>query len=224
MPVKKTYRKSKKAMSNSKRIQRLESKVNSAETKIKMTEFNEDTIETLLTSNGIPVINDMTQGDVGNTVDGSQYSLTGISYNFLVHNQTAVDCTFRFCIIRIENTAALSTTGESLFLQPNGNGLNFNSASATQRFYLPINHRKYDIIFQDRVKIGKSNSSSTSQYDNNQLINGYKKYKNKKESLNSSGNPDTKYQFLAWTIDNNFDNNLPQIELTGTTKFYFQDL
>jgi len=213
-----------KKPSQEKRLKKLEKKVNSAETKCLMKEFNELTVETILTTPGLPVINLITQGLAGDQISGSQYALTGIAYNFLIHNQTAVDCTFRFCIIRIENTAQLSTTGESLFLQPNGNGLNFTGASATQRFYLPVNHRKYDVIFQDRIKMGKSNSSSTSQYDNNQMIKGYKKYNSKKETINVSGSPDTKYQFIAWCVDNNFDGNLPTLELTGVTKFYFQDL
>lgn len=205
------------------RVKKLERHANATETKRHTTEFNEVSVPQTLQTTTIPVINDMTVGDTAANIDGAQYALTGIAYRFLVHNQTSVDLIYRMAIVRVKVGSALSTTGESLFLQGSGNGLDFDSASAAQRYILPLNRRKYDVIFERMLKVGKTNSTYTNQVNNNFIIKGYKRFANKKETMNSSGNPDTKYQLVAWVVDANLDGNLCSIEQTGQTVFYFKD-
>lgn len=206
-----------------KRLKNCESNIRAEETKRYVTEYSEEGVQTILTTGTTQVINDMVRGDLARNLDGSQYSLTGIGYRFLVHNQGAVDCIYRMCLVRIDTGSALTTTGESLFMQSNGDGLNFSSATESQKYYLPLNRRKYDVIFERSFKVGKSNATYTSQYNNNFIIKGYRRFKNKKETLNSNGVPDTKYQLLMWAIDANLDGNIVTLEQSGQTVFYYKD-
>lgn len=211
---------SKKSLAN--RVKALESNVNSQETKRHVTVYNEASVPNTTALTIFNTINSMTTGDGADNVDGRQYALTGIAYKFLVHNQTAVDQLFRMCIIRTGNQT-ITSAGESLFLGAQSNGLNFSSATETQKYYLPLNRRKYDVIFEDTFVLGKSNAGSTQQYFNNKICNGYKRFKNKKESMNASGSPDTRYYFLAWNVDANMDANSCELELSGQTTVYFHD-
>ena len=226
MPKKRVMRK--KGNSLTQRVKKLESSVRSEETKKHLTPYGEVSITantSTSTGGSIPLlnlINNMELGVDGNDVSGTSYALTGIAQKWFVHNQTAVDSLFRIAIVRSKDVIT-SATGEDLFLGFTGVGQDFVESSESQKYYLPLNNRKYDIIMDDTIKIGKSNSSSTSQYDNNQFIKGYKRFSNRKEFMNATTDPDTKYYLMAWCIDANLDHNASILELSGTTTFYYKD-
>lgn len=206
-----------------KRVRMLESSVKAEETKKHNTAYGEATVSA---NPGGPlqlnnVINDLVKSTSANGIDGTEYALTGIAQKWFIHNQTAVDLIYRTCIIRSKE--AISGAGDQLFLSLNGEGLNYQSASEAQKIYLTLNHKKYDIIFEDMIKVGKSNASATSQYDNNQFIKGYKRFNNKKESINIDGDPNDRYYLIAWVVDANLDDNACDIELSGMTTFYYKD-
>ena len=206
-----------------KRVKMLESSMKAEETKKHFTAYGEQSVPATPGANVpfINVINDLVQATDADGVDGVKYALTGIAQKWFIHNQTAVDLLFRTCVIRSKST--IGGSGEDLFLSLQGEGLNFSSASESQKIYLNINHQKYDVIFEDMIKVGKSNASGTSQYDNNQFIRGYKRFKNKVETIDGDGLPNTRYYLLAWVVDANLDNNACSVELSGMTTFYYKD-
>ena len=169
------------------------------------------------------VINGMGQGNSANTLDGLSYNLRGIAMKFLVHNTSGVTAIVRLAIIRAKSGQTISTIGEELLTGSAQVGLDYSSATEYQRYYCPINTKKYDVIMQRTFKIGAKNTVGTSNYDCNKLIKGYKPFKNKKEYLNASGDPDTNYYIVGWCIDTNMDNSAITLEVTGETTVYYKD-
>jgi len=207
-----------------KRVKKLESNVKAEETK-KLYLSQQETllISTSPTLTLLNVINSLNQGDNASTIDGISYSLRGIAMKFLVHNTSANPAIVRLAVIRASSGFTMSTAGESLLTGAQQNGLDFSSASEYQRYYCPINRKKYDVVMERTFKIGAKNSTYTSNMDCNKLVRGYKKYQNKKEFLNSQGNPDTKYYIVGWCVDTNMDFNTINVEVTGETCFYYKD-
>lgn len=207
-----------------KRLKNVESNIKAEETK----RFYLNQNETQLVSTSIPltmlnVINPITYGDGSNRLDGVSYSLRGIAMKFLVHNTSAVTAIVRIAIIRLKSGQTMTTDGEDLLTGTARQGLDYFNASEYQRYYCPINRKRYDVVMERTFKLGAKNSVGTSNYDCNKLIRGYKSFKNKKEYINASGDPDTKYYILGWCIDSNMDFTPLTIEVTGETIFYYKD-
>lgn len=143
---------------------------------------------------------------------------------FLLHNTTSNPCVVRCAIIRLKSGQTISSIGESLLTGSAQLGLDFSSASEYQRYYLPINTKRYDVIMQRTIKLGAKNSTYTEQFTCNKLIKGYKRFNNRKEfTNNSSGSMDTNYYFVSWLVDSAMDTNTITVELTGETCFYYKD-
>lgn len=206
------------------RLRNVESNIRAEETKKYYAQQNEtQLVAQSPTLTMLNVINGINQGDSAYNLDGISYSLRGIAMKFLVHNTTGVTAIARIAIIRCKSGQTLSTQGEDLLTGSAQNGLDFSSATEYQRYYCPLNRKKYDVIMERTFKIGAKNSVGTSNYDCNQLIRGYKRYKNRKEYMNSNGDPDTKYYILGWCVDTNMDNSAITLEVTGETTFYYKD-
>lgn len=207
-----------------KRLKTVESNVRAEETKKFYLPQNEtQLISTSSSLTMLNVINPMIQGDLASNIDGISYSLRGIAFRFLVHNTSSTAAIVRVAVIRAKSGFSMSTTGESLLLGTAQNGLDYSSASEYQRYYSPINTKKYDVIMQRTFKLGAKNSTYTSNMDCNKIIRGYKAFKNRKEFVNSSGNPDTPYYIVGWCIDTNMDFTPITVEVTGETTFYYKD-
>lgn len=206
------------------RVRQLESNVRAEETKKHYQPQNETQ---LVAQSGsltmLNVINSLPQGDNASSIDGISYSLRGIAMKFLVHNTSGVTAIVRLAVIRAKSGQTISTAGEDLLTGAQQNGLDYGSATEYQRYYCPINTKKYDVIMQRTFKLGAKNTVGTSNYDCNKLIRGYKRFNNRKEFINSSGDPDTKYYVVGWCVDTNMDNSAITIEVTGETIFYYKD-
>jgi len=164
-----------------KRVKNLESNVRAQETK----KFYVQQSETPLYTNTnalscLNQINGMLQADGANAIDGVSYSLTGIRMKFLLHNTSSNPTLVRIAIIRLKSGQTISTTGESLFVGSASNGLDYASSTEQQRYYLPLNRNRYDVIFDKTVKVGAKNSTYTNNFTSNQMIDEYKRFKNKK--------------------------------------------
>lgn len=207
-----------------KRVRALESAHRAEETK----KFYVQQSETPLYTNTnalscLNQINGMTQTDAANGIDGVSYILTGIRMKFLIHNTASNPALVRLAIIRLKSGQTLTTTGESLFVGSASNGLDYASATEQQRYYLTLNRNRYDIIMDKVIKVGAKNSTYTNNFNSNVLVEEYKRFNNRKEFMNSSGNPDTKYYIVGYAVDAAMDFNAGNLELTGETTFYYKD-
>lgn len=207
------------------RLKNVESNVKAEETKKKYTQFNETIVNNGLSLPVWSQINYLVQGDTASTIDGISYSLRGIAMKFMLHNNSSVAGYVRVAIIRLKSGQTISSTGENLFTGANQLGLDFTSATEQQRLYAPLNTKRYDVVMQRVIKIGALNSTYTSNIDCNRMIRGYKRYKNRKEFINtsSSGVTDTTYYAVAWAVDSALDTNTISVEMTGETTFYYKD-
>jgi len=228
MPIKKTNKKTfRKPNTLNKRVKALESNMKAEETKRHVTPYGEAVITANTSSSGgtlqmFTLLNDMNQGDGANSIDGVEYSLTGIKTKWFVHNSTGVENLFRIAVIRTKNLT-ITANGQDLFLDAVSNGLDFADASESQKLYLPLNHKKYDIIFEDMIKLGKSTGSSTSRFNTMAFINNYRRYANRKESIDGATNPNTRYYLVAWVVDGALDLQATNVELSGHATFYYKD-
>jgi hypothetical protein len=208
-----------------KRVKNLESAVRAEETKKKYEVFNEVPMQ-IQTSN-LPIwtlINSIQPGDGANNINGISYINQGISYKFLVHNTSGVPAIFRMAILRLKSGQVLDGTGPDLFTGTASLGIDFSSTSEQQRYYYPFNTKKYDVVLQDNVKLGAKNSLYTEQFSSNQIISGYKPFKNRKEFIDDSiGNMNTSYYLVAFCVPAAMDGDTGTVELTGQTIMYYKD-
>lgn len=222
--MKKTYRK-KQSNSLVRRIKDLESSVRAEETKKKYTSINEANIA--LQTAGLPIwskINAISQGNTANTLTGASYVNRGISYKFLVHNTSGEPAIFRMAILRLKSGVDMDVSGTDLFTGSAGLGLDFSSASDPQRMYLSFNRKKFDVILEEYLKVGAKNSIYTEQFNSNQIIKGYKPFKNRKEFVDTStGGMDTNYYIIAFAVPAALDQNTGTLEMTGETVVYYKD-
>lgn len=206
------------------RVRQLESNVRAEETKKFYLNQNEtQLVSTASSLTMLNVINPLNYGDNANTLDGISYNARGIAMKFLVHNTSGVAAIARIAIVRAKSGQTITTAGEDLLTGTAQQGLDYDAASEYQRYYCPINRKKYDVIMERTFKIGAKNSVGTANYDCNKLVRGYKRFNNRKEFLNSSGSPDTKYYIVGWCVDTNMDFSPITLEVTGETIFYYKD-
>lgn len=208
-----------------KRVKNLESSFKAQETKKKYTTYNEQVIGNNATLQINQQINTLVQGDGTSEIDGNSYALTGIAGRFLFHNVSQYPTLMRLAVIRIKSNASFTTAGEDLFLGSAGLGLNFSSATEPQRYFLPFNSHKYDIIYSENVLVGGKNATYTNDYHSNQIVSFYKRYKNRKETVDTSagGDMNTSYRLIIFPVDCAMDSNTLNMEVTGQTVFYYKD-
>merc|ERR1712187_92570 len=112
---------------------------------------NEKVLTNNVTLQQFDQINTINPGDAANSVDGNSYALTGIGGKFLIHNTTNRPVLMRVAVIRLKSGQTMTQGGESLFTGSAGLGLDFSSASENQKYYLPFNTKKYDIVYAKDV-------------------------------------------------------------------------
>lgn len=232
MPIRKSDYKKKRRSNKSKpntglvkRVKNIESLLRAEETKKKYEPFNEVPMQ--IQASNLPIwtlINSIQPGDGGNNIQGVSYINQGIAYRFLVHNTSSTPCIFRMAILRLKSGQVLDATGPDLFTGTAGLGISFSSTSEQQRYYYPFNRKKYDVILEDNVKLGAKNSLYTEQFSSNQIISGYKPFKNRKEFIDDSiGNMNTSYYLVAFCVASAMDGDTGTVELTGHTTMYYKD-
>lgn len=206
------------------RLKSVESNVKAQETKKHYHQLNEKVLTNSLTLQQFDQINTINQGDAANSVDGNSYALTGIAGKFLIHNTVNRATLLRVAVLRLKSGQTITSGGEGLFTGSAGLGLDFSSSSEPQKYYLPFNSKKYDIIYSRDIKVGGKNTGETNDFTSNQIIRFYKSYKNKKEHINtSSGSMDTSYRLVMFPVDVGMDFNTLGLEITGQTVFYYKD-
>lgn len=210
-----------------KRLKNVEKEINTQEIKRFFSTIDEYGVTTSQIS-GIQawLINNLSNGTGNEQLIGRQYQLTGLGFRMLCHNPaTNARALVRCCIVRTSSDQTLGgSNGTDFFLHSSGGsetGLDFINASSYQRYYLPINHRKYDVVFQKTFQLGPNTSDGTP--DANKIVSFWKKYKNRKETVDSNSNPNSRYYFIIWAIDPTFDNLTFDIEMTNRLKFYYKD-
>lgn len=210
-----------------KRLKNVEKETKNQEIKRFFSTIDEYTITTSQIS-GIQawLINNLSNGTGNEQLIGRQYQLHGIGFRMLLHN-TALNARalVRCCIIRTSSDQNLGgTNGTDFFLHSSGGsetGLDFINASSYQRYYLPINHRKYDVIYQKTFRLGPNAVDGTP--DGNKLVSFFKKYKGKKETVDANSAPNNRYYFVIWAVDPSFDNLTFDVEMTNRLAFYYKD-
>ncbi len=206
------------------RLKNCESNIRAEEVKKNFTTFNEVAITNSPTLPVWTLINNLSQGDSASTIDGVSYANRGIAMKFLLHNNTNQACVVRLAVLRLKSGQTFTSIGENLFTGNQQLGLDFSSSSEYQRFYLPFNTKRYDIILQRRIKVGGNNQQYTENFDANKIIKGYKSFKNRKEYVNtSSGQMDTNYYLVAFLVPTNMDGTSMTVEMTGETCLYYKD-
>lgn len=206
------------------RLKTCESNIRAEEVKKNFTNFNEVAITNGATLPVWTLINNLSQGDTASTIDGISYANRGIAMKFLLHNNNNEACVVRLAILRLKSGQTFTSIGENLFTGNQQLGLDFSSSSEYQRFYLPFNTKRYDVILQRRVKLGGNNSTYTENFDANKIVKGFKSFKNRKEFANtSSGGMDTNYFLVAFLVPCNMDSTIMTVEMTGETCVYYKD-
>ena len=206
------------------RLKSVESNVKAQETKKNYRQHNEKVIGNNSTLQINNQINNMNQGDGANDVDGNSYSLTGIAGTFLIHNVSSFPTLMRVAVVRAKSGQIVDSNGTDLFTGSAGLGLDFVSATEAQRYYLPFNSHKYDIVYSRMIKLGGKNNTYTNDFSSNQIVKFYKRFKNRKEFIdNSSGGMDTVYQLIIFPVDCAMDGNILNVEVTGQTCVYYKD-
>ena len=78
-------------------------------------------------------------------------------------------------------------------------GKDYSSTSEQERFFLPINTKKQDVIFQQTVNVASKSGSDQTRW--NKIVSKYKRQKNKKEFINSvNGEMHTTSYLVAWGV------------------------
>jgi phosphoribosyl-AMP cyclohydrolase len=128
-------------------------------------------------------------------------------------------------LIRVKSNASFTTVGEDLFLGSASLGTNYNSTSSAQRYFLPFNTHKYDVLYQKDLILGAKNATGTSQYTANRIVKFYKRFKNRKEYIDASSGSvmNTSYRMIIFPVDCAMDANSLNVEVTGHTIFYYKD-
>ncbi len=225
----KTKTKTKKTKSQlEKRVSHLEAQQNKVETKRKLRTFDQvkwDTDATNLVN--LYTMNLLARGTGDDQMIGDSVNLKALAYKVLLHNNDDKAVYVRMAIIRTKDVSGMDITGSEFFKKPDGDYINFANASVTQKFYLPINSDRCDVIDHRIVKLGSRNSTYTNQYESNQICKFYKEYKNgRRVGFISDGTPSEKYFFVFWGMLAGMDGsstNKAEIEITGNTTFYYHD-
>lgn len=225
---KSTYMKKKKTNSLAKRISNLEAQQSKVETKRFCRNFDGSTFDSDVTNLvNLFSLNKIPRGTGDNNMIGDTVNLKAVGYKLLFHNNDDKAVYIRCAVVRTADDAGIDIAGTDFFKNLDGNALNFASATNTQKFYLPINTTRMDVLDHKLIKVGARNSTYTNQFDSNQVVKMYKEYKNgKKVHYLADQDPAERYYLVWWAILAGMDGsstNQAELEITGKTTFYYHD-
>lgn len=211
-----------------KRVSHLEAQQNNVETKRYIRSFDQSKQDTdTVNITNLTTLNLIGRGTGDNQMIGDSVTLKAIGYKLLLHNNDDKGVYVRVAIIRTKDNAGMTSTGPQFFKNTDGNFIDFSSASVTQKFYLPINTSRVDVIDHKLIQLGAKNSTYTNQFDCNKVCKFYKEYKNgRKIPFIADGNPSERYYLVYWSMLAGMDGsstNKAEIELTGNTTVYYHD-
>jgi hypothetical protein len=212
-----------------KRVSHLEAQQGKIETKRYLRTFdaiqwNSDTTNLV----NLYTMNLMGRGTGDNQMIGDSVNLKALGYKVLLHNNEDDKAVYvRMAIIRTKDVSGMDVTGSQFFKKPDGDKLDFSDATVTQKFYLPINTDRCDVVDHKLIKLGARNTTYTNQFESNQIVKFYKEYKNgRRVGYIADGTPSEKYFLVFWGIlagMGGSTTNQAQIEITGNTTFYYHD-
>jgi len=223
--VKRVYKKNTKAKSTDKRLSALEKKSRAIETKKCHQSINELNMAYSTNQLGLRIrMLNMVGGDQSFKMTGNQVNLTGIAFRYFIHNKTSYATYFRVAVIRMKNGTTLTNNGEKLFIN-NGDGFDFDDSTEQQKIYLPLNHNRYNIVYEEIKKVGGTNNTYTDNFRSNQKVKFYKKYGGSPISFDSDGNSNDNFYIVAWLVDAAMDSGTANnaVEVSGNCCVYYTD-
>lgn len=182
----------------------------------------------------------ISKGSSGNQRIGLQLRLIGFHHRKFFHNAnyTLADGTVqskagivRECVIRIKNEVNNLQAENHLFLK-NGNVTAFSLTNEKERYYLPLNTKSLDVIYERTHKLArKSNAIAGINYDNNKIVSTFKKQSKVIKYLvdtPDSGEqvPNYQYIYMAWVCTADMDSdasNYTDIELSSSMRVFYKD-
>jgi len=226
MPSKKSYRKKKDSVD--KRLKALERERQKIDIKSKVKTKNEISFNTnTSTIPNFDMLNIISRGTDDSQMIGSSIVLRSISWKFLLHSNTTNKAQIiRYAIIRLNTNTNFTNEGEKLFKDTSGNSKDYADCTEQEKFFLPLNRDTMDVVATDIVKLGAKNIDQTDQFNCNQIVSGYKKYKGIKLDYSANETPVVQYYFLMWSMLAGMDTSISSwgtTEVTGRVKFNFTD-
>lgn len=226
MPSKKSYRKKKESVD--KRLSALERERQKIDLKSKVKTKNEISFNTnTSTIPNFDMLNIISRGTDDSQMIGSSIVLRSISWKFLLHsNATNKAQIIRYAIVKLKTNTNFTNEGEKLFKDTSGDAKDYADCTEQERFFLPLNRDTMDVVATDIVKLGAKNIDQTDQFNCNQIVSGYKKYKGIKLDYSANQTPVTQYYFLMWSMLAGMDTTVSSwgsTEVTGRIKFNFTD-
>jgi len=173
------------------------------------------------------MLNIISRGTDDSQMIGSSIVLRSISWKFLLHSNTTNKAQIiRYAIIRLNTNTNFTNEGEKLFKDTSGNSKDYADCTEQEKFFLPLNRDTMDVVATDIVKLGAKNIDQTDQFNCNQIVSGYKKYKGIKLDYSANETPVVQYYFLMWSMLAGMDTSISSwgtTEVTGRVKFNFTD-
>ena len=240
------YRKSKKTRQRGlSKIQKAQVKdmcLATGETKSKEFTENEKPItsyDTLPLS--IPLL-EITKGSSSNQRIGVQLRLTGIHQRKLFHSYNFTDTTgavvsksgiVRECILRGKNLANEIDYYPQFFIK-NGNAIAYGDTTEKEKYYLPLNTRAFDIIYERTHKIArKGNANASENYDSNKLVKAWTKqdkvikYQTNTPPAGEDEAPNYNYFYFCWLMATDMDtvssDTKAGVELSSSIRVFYKD-
>lgn len=177
------------------------------------------------------------KGSSGNQRIGLQIRLIGFHHRKFFHNANYGDPAVskagivRECVLRIKNEVNNLQAEDHLFLK-NGNVTAFSLTNEKERFYLPLNTKTLDVIYERTHKLArKSNAIAGINYDNNKIVSTFKKQSKTIKYLvdtPESGEqvPNYQYIYMAWVCTADMDSsagNDCRIEMSSSMRVFYKD-
>lgn len=208
------------------------------ETKSKAKQVNEVIIGSDDANPRTTLLNDISKGSSDDQRIGTSVMVRGIKLRQLCHNikwtnslseDVQNEVIVRQCIVRLRNSDTATHVKE--FFINDGDTYSFIVASEKERYYLPLNRRNVDVLWEKTSKLGRA-SGYTNNFNSNKLINKYIKHRRKllfrTNSVEDGDNtPVDEYYHYIWIMNCNMDtvdvDTQGKIELTQETTFYYKD-
>ena len=208
------------------------------ETKSKTKQVNEVIVGSNDANPHTTLLNDIGKGTSDDQRIGTSVQVRGVKLRQLCHNikwtngsgdDVQHEVIVRQCIVRLRNSDTATHVKE--FFISDGDTYSFIVANEKERYYLPLNRRNVDVLWEKTSKLGRA-SGYTNNFNSNKLINKY--IKNRRKLLFRTNSPEDgentpvdEYYHYLWIVNCNMDttdaDDQGKIELTQETTFYYKD-
>lgn len=208
------------------------------ETKRKTKHANEVIVGTNDANPHSTLLNDIGKGTSNDQRVGTSVQVRGIKVRQLCHNIKWINSAeedvqheviVRQCVVRLRNQDSATHIKE--FFIADGDAYSFISATEKERYYLPLNRRNVDILWEKTSKLGRA-SGFTNNFNSNKLINKYIKHRRKllfntNAPEDGDNTPVDEYYHYLWIVNCNMDttgaDDQGKTEITQEITFYYKD-